>query len=207
MTSHRISTALTLITALAISGSVSGCAGAVIGGAAMAGTAAYQERGIGGVATDTGLEAAILNEWFQYDHTLPGKVSVEVYNGRALLTGAITDPQTAADAVRLAYKVTGLADVINEIQQVADTSLLDAARDTWISTRLRAEVTFDSDIYAINYAIETVNGIVYLIGTAQSQAELDRVLAHANSLEYVRKVISHVAVKATSSPTTATAKP
>jgi osmotically-inducible protein OsmY len=48
---------------------------------------------------------------------------------------------------------------------------------------------------AINYNIETVNGTVYLIGIAKSQLEVDRVIAHARSLGYVKRVISHVRIK------------
>ena len=167
----------------------------VIGGGAMVGVAAYQERGLTGAANDTRMSAAILEEWFGFDHALPGKIGVEVYESRAMLTGAVTSDKTAADAVRLAWKVNGIKDVINEILVVSDTSALDLARDTWISTRLLSSLTFDEEVYAINYSIETVNGIVYLIGIAQSQAELDRVIAHAEELSYVRKVISHVRVK------------
>lgn len=173
---------------------VQGCAGVVVGGAAATGVAAYQERGISGVARDTQIEAGIVNKWFEFDHTLPTRVSAEVYEGRAMITGAVTDAKTAADAIRLAWTVDGVADIINEVQEVADTSVIDTARDTWISTRLRTAITLDSDIYAINYSIETVNGIVYLIGIAQSQAELNRIIAYTNGMEYVRKVVSHVRV-------------
>lgn len=191
MSRHYLSVSLVLSAALALSG----CAGAVIGGAAAGGVAAYQERGIGGVARDTELEASIVKRWFEFDHAMVAHVSAEVYDGRALITGAVTTSKEAADAIRLAWKVPGLKDVINEIQEVTDTSLVDTARDTWISTRLRTALTFDEKIYAINYSIETVNGVVYLIGTAQSPDEIARVLAHANGLEYVRKVVSNVRVK------------
>lgn len=196
MTMKRVKGLMAALGLLGIAAGVSGCAGAVVGGAATAGVAAYQERGIAGFTNDTAIEASIVNEWFQFDHALAAKVSVEVYEARALLTGAVTDAQMAADAVRLAWKVKDVKDVLNEIQVVADTSVLDAARDTWISTRLRTELTFDADIYAINYAVETVNGIVYLLGIAQSQGELDRVVRHANAIDYVRKVVSHVRVLA-----------
>ena len=72
------------------------------------------------------------------------------------------------------------------------------ARDTWITTQLKSKLTFDQDVLAINYAIETVNGVVYLIGIAQNQAELERVVGHARDIEYVRNVITHVRVKGAS---------
>jgi osmotically-inducible protein OsmY len=40
-----------------------------------------------------------------------------------------------------------------------------------------------------------VNGTVYVMGIAQSQAEVDRVRDHARQLAYVRRVVSYVRVK------------
>jgi osmotically-inducible protein OsmY len=37
--------------------------------------------------------------------------------------------------------------------------------------------------------------VVYLIGIAQSKKEIDKVIAHARSLSYVKRVISHVRIK------------
>ena len=99
-----------------------------------------------------------------------------------------------AEAVRLTWEVTGVKDVINEIQIKSGEGIQDFAYDTWITTKLSAQLTFDTDVYSINYEIETVNGVVYIIGIAQNQAELDRVLTHANDIERVRRVISHVRV-------------
>ena len=74
--------------------------------------------------------------------------------------------------------------------------VFDTARDMWITTRLTWKITFDKNVHAINYVVETVNGTVYLIGIAQNQPELDRVIAYARGLTYVKKVISHVRLKA-----------
>ena len=100
-----------------------------------------------------------------------------------------------ADAVRLAWKVIGVKEVINEIQVTSDSGVIDLARDSWITTQLKSKLTLDNKVLAINYVIETVNGIVYLIGIAQNQGELDRVIAHSRTISYVRQVISHVRVK------------
>jgi osmotically-inducible protein OsmY len=177
---------------------LSGCAGALIGAGATTGVAAYQERGIEGVAKDLQIESRIIGNWFQFQHALPTKVSVEVYEGRALLTGAVADPQIRADAVRLAWKALEVKEVLNEIQVTNVGDVFDLARDSWITAQLKSKITFDEDILAINYVIETVNGIVYLIGIAQDQAELDRVIAHGRVLGNVKKIISHVRLKGAS---------
>ncbi len=177
---------------------LSGCAGTVIGAGAAVGVAAYDERGIAGVAKDQKIAFDIRDSWLRHDHEFPVKLSVEVYEGRALVTGVIDDEQMRADAVKLAWKAEGVAEVINEIQVSGSTDLLNLARDSWVTAKLKSILTFDQEIMAINYSIETVNGIVYLIGIAQSQEELDRVIAHARGIEYVRKVINHVRVRSPS---------
>ena len=98
-------------------------------------------------------------------------------------------------AVRLAWQPEGVAEVINEIEIGDKSSLSDAARDEWIAAQLRARLVGDAAIASINYSIEAVNGSVYLIGIAQNQAELDRVLAYAKNITYVRRVLNYMRIK------------
>lgn len=180
---------------------LSACApvGAVMGAGAASGLAAYQERGIDGVARDLGTSSRIIDMYFRHDHALLKDISVEVYEGRAMLTGLVATETIRADAVRLAWQADGVTDVINEIRVTSDGSVFDTARDAWISSRLQAELTFDEQVYAINYAIETVAGTVYLIGIAQNEEELERVKNHARAISYVQHIVSHVRVKSSSS--------
>ena len=183
-----------LLALLISTGGLWGCAGAIIGGGAAVGTAAYQERGVRVVARDiataTRIHTGLINAGEKY---ISG-VSVEVYEGRALLTGVLADEVTRAEAVRIVWKTEGVKDVLNEIQ-IGSTSIRDLAQDSWVTTQLKSKITFDNKILAINDSMETVNGIVYLIGIAQNQKELDRVIAHARNINYVRNIISHVRVK------------
>jgi len=190
------------IAVLALVG-ISACTpiGAVLGVGAGAGLAASQERGMDGVARDLSLTSRILDQYARFDHTLVTGVGIEVYESRALLTGQVETDTKRADAVRLAWKVDGIQDVINEIHVTTDGGALDTARDAWISTQLEAKITFDKKILAINYAVETVGGTVYLIGIAQNADELARVKNHARSISYVRHIVSHVRIK-TPAPST-----
>lgn len=169
--------------------------GAVMGVGAGAGIAAYQERGMDGVARDLSLSSRVLEQYARHDHTLVTNVGIEVYESRVLLTGQVKTEQHRADAVRLAWAVDGVRDVINEIHVTSEGGVLDTARDVWISARLEAKLTFDEKVLAINYAIETVGGTVYLIGIAQSPEELERVKNHARSVQFVKRIVSHVRVK------------
>jgi osmotically-inducible protein OsmY len=173
---------------------LTGCVGMIIGGAATAGVAAYQERGIKGVAADTETATRVRAKILEADNQLFSDVGVEVYEGRVLLTGRVPSEEKRAEAVKISWSVVEVKDVINEVA-VSENPLLDLANDTWITTKLKSKMTFDKDILAINYSIETVGAVIYLIGIAQDKAELQRVLNHARSIDYVKRVVNHVRIK------------
>jgi osmotically-inducible protein OsmY len=171
------------------------CAPVVVGGAAVTGAAVGSDRrGVEGVATDTGIQATINNLWFQHSLDLYQRVGLSVSQGRVLLTGRATDPQMRLDAVRLAWQAQGVQEVINEIQVDNESGIVDSAKDTWITTQLRTKLTFERGVRSANYSIETVNGVVYLMGLSQNQEELNTVLAIARSLPNVQRVVNYVRI-------------
>lgn len=182
------------VAGLFILSSLSGCVGLAVGAGATAGTAAMQERGLGGAIDDTVIHAKITETYYSNDVRFR-LIAAKVHEGRVLLTGTVPKPDDRIEAVRYAWKVDGVKTVINEILVEDDSSILDLARDKWVSAQLRLKITFDGKIKAINYAIDTVNGTVYLMGVAQNETELDLVRNHARNLEYVRRVVSHVRFK------------
>jgi osmotically-inducible protein OsmY len=173
---------------------LSGC-GVVTGIGAATGISAYQERGIEGAANDLKIQIRIIDNWLDKDNDMVTKIGLEVYQARVMLTGYAKDEKMRAEAVRLTWQAEGVKEVLNEIQLETDKKETSLARDSWITTQLKSKITFDQHIYAVNYFIETVNGIVYLLGVAQNKEEHNLVKAHARSLNYVRRVISHVRIR------------
>lgn len=169
--------------------------GVAAGGGAVAGVAVAQERSVADAITDARIRTQISYLWAKHDLALFRKVNLSVHEGRVLLTGSVINPQTRIDAVRLAWLAEDASEVINEIQVEDQSGIVDSGRDIWITTQLRSKLLFDANIRSINYSIDTVNGVIYLMGVAQDQAELDRVANHARNIRYVRKVISHVRLK------------
>ncbi len=176
---------------------LAGCTpvGVAVGAGAGAGVAAAQERGFKGAMNDTEIRLKINDLWFQESVSLYSKVNLQVQEGKVLLTGNVPDPETRLNAVRLAWQAHGVREVINEIEVKDKSSLTDSAQDAWIGAQLKAKLLVDSEVSSINYSIETVNQVVYLMGVAQSQAELDRVIGHAKNISYVRRVVDYVRVK------------
>ncbi|MFQ5785672.1 MAG: BON domain-containing protein [Alphaproteobacteria bacterium] len=172
-----------------------GCVPAVLGGTTTVGVAAVQERSVGDAVDDAVTHTSVNEALFSKDVDLYSAVNVEVVEGRVLLTGSVRKPEDRVEAVRLAWQANGVREVIDEIQVTDKSGLVDIARDSWISTQLKSRLLFDKKIDAINYNVETVNGVVYMIGIAQNKAELERATNHARTIRHVRQVISHVRMK------------
>lgn len=187
-------TLVALGVALAATSMLSACAPLVVGGAVGgAAVAVSEERGFGGFISDVEIQAAINKLWFEHSVDMMNRLDITVDMGRVLLTGYAKDAQQRIDAVRLAWQVSGVKEILNEIQvEGADGSFLDSAKDTWITTQIRGRITVDLSISSQNYAIDTVGGVVYLLGSAKNQAELDAVLQHARSVAGVVRVVSYV---------------
>ena len=164
---------------------------------ASTGVAAYQERGLKGFTRDTAIETKIFKNWINAKKSMVRFMSIEVYESRALLTGVAKTEEERALAVNLAWKTDGVKDVINEIIVGSTPSLLEVARDAAITTELKSRITFDKNILAVNYTIETIQGTVFLLGIAQDKTELNRVIDLTKSISYVKRIVSHVRVKET----------
>lgn len=166
--------------------------GLAAGAGATAGVAAAQEGGITGAVTDARIRATINDLWFRYDLETFAKLNLTVKQGRVLITGIVQKPESRVEAVRLAWQAKGVKEVINEIRIAQSSGITGFARDTWITTRLRTELTFAKDVMSINYSIDTVQGTVYLMGVARNQRELNLVTQIARTIPDVKQVVSYV---------------
>lgn len=166
--------------------------GIATGVGATVGAAAVQEGGLSRAASDANIQAKINDLWFRHDVKMFAKLDMTVNQGRVLITGVVQNPQHRVDAVRLAWQPEGVVQVINEIKVADSEGIVGYAKDAWISTRLRTAIMVDKNVQSINYTIDTVQGTVYLMGVAQNQQELNRVIEHARTIENVRQVVSYV---------------
>lgn len=171
-----------------------GCTGVglLTGAAAVTGLSAAQEGGISRAYSDTKIKVAINDAWFQYNVDAFTKLSTTINQGRVLITGVVQDPEHRVEAVRLAWQVEGVNQVINEIRVADSEGITGYVKDNWITSRLRASLTLDREVQSINYSIDTVQGVVYLMGVAKNQAELNRVIETARTISGVKQVVSYV---------------
>jgi osmotically-inducible protein OsmY len=174
---------------------LTGCtvAGVAIGVAASAATKTSEERGFATSVSDDTLYLDINRRLLDQDGDLFSAVKVQVHEGRVLLSGEVVTPESRMEAVRIAWQPDGVAEVINEMTVTgADPN---GWRDFWIIQKIDGKLLLDGDIRSINYSIESVDGVVYLIGVAQNEVELNRVIDHARDVQYVRRIVNYVRIK------------
>jgi osmotically-inducible protein OsmY len=185
-------TSIFLISAL----SLASCSplGLAIGAGASLVTATQTEKGLKNSADDLRIKAEINHHLFQKDHQLFGAVKISVENGRVLITGSVKKPKDRIEITKLSWKVSRVKEVINEVQVTSKSNIVDQAKDLLINKALQTQLLVDEDIKFINYSVDTVNGTVYVFGVARDQVELNKVISHARSTNYVENVISYVTI-------------
>ena len=167
--------------------------GTAIGAGARAGIALAEDRSINEVLSDTALRVAINAQLFEASfQDLFWSVTATVFEGRVLLTGRVVTENLRDEAAQIVWKIEGVREVLNEIEIGENKDVADSARDKMITVSLRTKILRDPRIAGINYKIGAYDRALYLIGVAQNQDELDRVITHAREVRYVRKLVSYV---------------
>lgn len=123
-------------------------------------------------------------------------VDTVVFQSRVMLTGAVKERGNFDTATRVANSVSGVREVINEIQVTDEGGFSATAADLTIETKLKVKLVGAGDaVRESNYRWKSVNGVVYLLGIAQDQAERDLVQALVKDTENVRRLVDHTRLR------------
>lgn len=119
-----------------------------------------------------------------------------------MITGTVDTHKQHLDIIRLAWEAKGVKEVIDEVRIVNKKSnasskekTSDYAQDGWITTKVKALLLNDQNIASRNYHIKTLEGVVYMMGVAQSKEELNHAKDVVKDIKGVKKVVSYVRIK------------
>lgn len=122
-------------------------------------------------------------------------VSVDVAEGIVVLAGATPTPEDRVEAERIAWSAPSVTKVGNEIYVGRSAGFLSKTKDDLISTSVRTKLATSNSVRNLNYEIETREGIVYLMGVARNQDELEEAARLASITRGVREVVSYATIK------------
>jgi osmotically-inducible protein OsmY len=180
---------------LAAALALSGCAPTVTSLAVDGAYTASEERTMDDVIDDNGIKLEINKLLLDERLGLFKDVGTVVYQRHVYLLGDVEkaeDKVRAGEIARIPEKVSG---VTNDIQVTDEGGVGALVDDIYIEKVIQADYLFDSEIDSSNFRVRSVNGVVYLMGLAESQAELDKAVAIVDARDDVRRIVNYVKVE------------
>lgn len=187
--------------ALVVAATLAGCIPSPDPFSTLAGTGAravllaQEERGVDAVVDDN---TTLLETTHALTATKDPRlhhVEITVYDNRLLMTGRVPDAGQAARARRLVREAAPgyrIIDAMRVVPPGQGDDLETLTHDVAITQEINMRLLFDADISSIDYRITTDAGIVHVLGVANSDEELARVLDHVRDIAHVRGVETHV---------------
>jgi osmotically-inducible protein OsmY len=115
-----------------------------------------------------------------------------------MLTGQVESTKLKARATEIVKNVKGVKHVFNDlvVGKIKDNHVIaNFAKDTAITTKIRSSMLANKHIHSVNFSVKTIKNVVYIVGIARSQHELDLVNKIAHETAGVQQVITHVRVE------------
>lgn len=171
-----------------------GCLPFVVGGAASSSIMiASDERSKSQIKDDITIWMSIKNQYIQYNSKdLFGGVNVKVFEGRVMLTGNVRQPKSKILAEKIAWIPAGVHEVINEIEVNDHSSIKNTAADKAILLHIKTRMALEKGIRISRYKIHVINAVAYVVGSTNSETELQHTLQLIAQVYGVKKVVNYV---------------
>ncbi len=180
---------LTTLAASLIASSLSGCVAPILMGGAFAGSVlvATDRRTSGAQVEDQGIE---LRATSRLAEALGDRVHINVtsYNRQVLITGEVPSEKDKATAEQIIVKVDNVKSVVNELGVLGNTNLSARSSDTLITSRVKAALLDDKQVYGNAFKIVTERGVVYMMGRVTAR-EADYATNIVRGQSGVQKVV------------------
>lgn len=153
------------------------------------------ERTMGAKLNDNEIETAAKVNIKKADPQLEhAHVNIDSFNGIVLLTGQVASDELRNLVADTVYKLSPVREIHNELVVSEPTNFAARSKDTWISTKIKAQLLADSETQSRRVHFVTENQAVFLMGIV-SHAEADRIVnmvSHTADVQKVVKVFEYV---------------
>ncbi len=166
---------------------------------------AYEERTAEQQITDAKIHTRALN-FFLNKGGDPVELNTDVWQRRVMLTGTMNDPRLRdymVSRIREDGRVRALYTHVRIVTKEAEAQkggkqeneeLAQKARDTWINTKIKAQLIGAGGVKSVNYRWQSILNRVYIIGMARTSLEKDRVLQIIQETKGVMGVKDYIEV-------------
>ena len=174
-----------------------GCSsvGVLASGGATTMVIAEGDKSLGTVVDDATIKLNISRKLLISDNNLFVNIDTSVVAGMVLLTGIVANQESRIEAIKVAWEVNGVKEVINEIEVGDKASIKEYANDVWITTQIKALAAKDIGLRSISYNVETIKGKVFLAGITSRPEQLESLVIISKSVKGVKEVVNYVVIK------------
>lgn len=150
------------------------------------------DRGISERMGDAQIDLSLKRKIYRIDPNLDFSINRTVYRGDVLLTGYAPSETYKQQVEMAARSIPGIQNVYNHIALKENLRFFDYTRDTGINQEIKTHLMFDSEVSSSHIHVQTFDGVIYLMGTARSKYELDKVVHYARHINGVKKVVCYI---------------
>lgn len=179
---------------LLLAGLISGCSfiGTAYNVGSKVGAVVMDERELKDDWNDTKINMFIRTNFLKKKISYVLDVEITVFEGEVLLNGAIPSVEDLERIVEIAWQADGVTKVYNYIRLAEPSDLIKSSQDALIASSVRTRLMATPDITSVNYKITVDDGVLYMIGIAKNQKELDAVTNVIYKTDGITKVVSHL---------------
>ena len=125
----------------------------------------------------------------------PFDIDVDTQDGVVTLRGTVDDTHSIREAVRIARATSGVMRVENQIEVGGGMDPEMELDDAAIATEVKAKLTADTDVSAVNIDVDVRNGVVHLSGVVRTVEARREAADLALDVEGVRGVRNGIEVE------------
>ncbi|MBZ0221865.1 MAG: BON domain-containing protein [Dokdonella sp.] len=174
-----------------------GCFAAVVGGAAVAGSAAHDRRDVGTWTSDKRIFLGAYNDLNKdKELALRNDVVITVYDGVMLLAGTVRNEELKQRAQKIVSGFDGTRRIINELQIGTPQGFWSRRRDNTITAHAKTallDLTSLPGFDPTRVNVTTVNRITYLMGRVSHEEDeaVTSIVREVNGVEKVVKLFEY----------------
>ena len=142
---------------------------------------------------DARIQADVCAELARDTRVEPADIGVQVHDAVVTLNGTVDSATTRLAAQEAAHRVAGVLDVANDLEVVPPGAA--ERSDTEIARRVRQEMQFDLLVPDGLIRTTVSNGVVTLVGTVDTAAQVHETVRVVRSIGGVREVTSLLVVE------------
>ena len=168
---------------------------AIMKGAEMMAGVAADHRSLDEQAADLDLTTRTPPARVAAAPTLASRVNIDVYLGRVMLTGVVSDRDGRRSAVDVARRTAPDHEVFDDIEVSTDAAVADSATNFAANKELGVRLLADEGLASQSFQHRVVNGVAFIIGQATDEPTIQRARDIASGTPGVIRVVTHITLR------------